>query len=450
MSRTIERLITGDLPLDFNWNRDLDPRTVLTTQVVVEPSAEQASKVKIVAEDLRDGLHGVAEYPTADQMTGYIDSLNKLGVDIATVGIYPGESNKIDKAIKQVLASMRDNHPDMSPVVLSLTTPESLKWTIACKEINPNLQAIVFMGTAPSRLLVEEWERETILAKLGEATQTAVKHGVEVIGATEHTTQTPPDFLRQIVKTQVDNGASVFCIADTIGISRPIGTYRIVRYVRDILDEMGRSDVLIDWHGHRDMGNDVGNAMTAIAAGANRIHTVARGIGERAGNTQLKAVLLNCTAILDESGMKNPWNIAMLSEVLNSYSKIVTLAEPGHGPLSSRSHKSSLGIHTSAMLKAARLAEEAREGGHDDLAQKLEKMARTIYSAVDPQSVGKTHEIAVGPWSGTSTVQLAALSLGIDSSHVSKEATEFVLKTAKQLGRELSQDELIKLLKNGH
>jgi 2-isopropylmalate synthase len=404
-----------------------------------------------VSEDLRDGLHGVRNFPKVKAMLKYVAALNQLGVKVMTIGIYPGVKNRVDTTIRTLLHDMKQQFPDVIPIVLCLATKESLAWTGECKKINPNLQAIVFMGTAPSRLLVEEWNPNYVLKQLGWAVKEATKrYRIDVIGATEHTTQTPPDFLREIIKTQVKNGAKYFCIADTIGVARPVGTYRIVRFVKKVLDETGAKHIKLDWHGHRDIGNDVSNTMTALAAGVDRVHTVARGVGERAGNTQMEAILLNCTAILKEAGMEVPWKMKELSKVLSMYGKLVKESTPVHGPLAERSYKTSLGIHTAAMLKAEKLAHQAQSLGDEELANKLNMMARNIYSAVDPHQVGKKPEISVGPFSGVSTVKLAYLARGGKPGQLSPTTTKHVLTTAKKLGRELSTEELDNLLNNKH
>ncbi len=413
-----------------------------------EPTPRQIQQVCLVSEDLRDGLHGVAEYPSVKQMLNYIGVLNDFGVSIMTVGIYPGKETKISKAIQTMLSEMRTNYAHITPNVLCLATEDSIRWTAECKQLNPKLQALVFMGTAPSRLLAQNWTEKFVLDKLAWATKEITHtYHIPVIGATEHTTQTPPAFLKKIIQTQVNNGATTFCIADTIGTARPVGVYRIIKFVKQVLKEMQAEQVLIDWHGHRDMGNDVANAMTAIAAGADRIHTVARGIGERAGNTSLESIVLNSTRILAEQGEKSAYHLEKLTEVLETYTKLVNVPAPSHGPLSIRAFRTSLGIHSDAINKALLLAQAAAKQNEPALAHKLEEMARCIYTAVDPKSVGRTHEILVGPWSGKSTIALAAkLNYDINPTTLTNEQMTHIQTTASSFNRELTTEELRKLL----
>lgn len=447
LEQTIRKLQSGELPVDFNWNADKFPGLPLARVIRSEPTASQVVRTALMSEDLRDGLHGVEAQPGVEKKIDYIGRLREFGINIATVGIFSGIGNVMDKNTRTLLRMMNERFPDVTPAVLTLATDEALEWTIACKRINPKLESVAFMGSAPFRMLVEGWSKDYVLHRLDWLTSSLCAEGISVIGATEHTTQTPPDFLRQIVETVVNAGAKGFCVSDTIGIARPVGTARVVRFVGDTLVDMGRPDVDIHWHGHRDTGNDVGNANAAVAAGANILHVVAGGVGERAGNTPLEVMAINFTRILNETGKKSPWKLELLNRLLSSYYDLTELPTPKHGPLSERAFKTSLGIHVSAMLKAMELAQEADRLGDKSLSVRLTDMGDTVYSALNSESVGRQPEICVGPWSGSSNVKMAARLLGmtVDEGQIS-----FILDVAKKGGRELTADELRRYLSNHH
>ena len=446
-----ERLANGDLPVNFDWNKDEYPKIPIPSYVPAQHTLKQATNVTLFCECLRDGLHGVGEvYPAAEEMIQYVDQLADFGIDNMTIGIYPGKGTKIDTTIKKLLSLMRDQQPEVTPIVLSFANKESLDWVGDLSQINPKLTPLIFMGTAPSRMLVEEWSKEHILKNLAWAINEAkTRHETNVIGATEHTTQTPPDFLKEIIKTQVDSGIDVFCIADTIGIARPGGTYRLVTHVKQILQDLNAEHILVDWHGHDDLGNGTNNALVAISAGANRIHVVARGAGERAGNTQLEGVIANLKMIYDENNNPVPWKLEMLNNLLQTYDRLIKRSAPINGPFGARAFRTSLGIHTAAMLKAEALSEEALRLGQPDIAFKLSKMSRHIYSALDPEQFGRKHEVRVGHWSGASSVRLAYLLMGGNLETLSDDKIQLVLTAAKSHNREFEPEELHQLLFNG-
>ena len=433
---------SADIPVDFNWNSDQHPLSPLPEGVPGEPTSSQAARTELLSECLRDGLHGTTVYPPVEKLVEYVEILSRFGIRCATVGIYPGEENKISDVTKKLLARIRDSVPSVVPTVLSMCTPASMKWTAECKDIHPELEALIFMGSAPSRRLVQGWDLDFILRRLEKSISEATRLGIPVLGATEHTTQTSPDDLRQILRVQIESGAPRFCIADTIGIIRPRGTYRLVRFVRNVLDEMGAQHVTIDWHGHRDTGHALGNALMAVSAGADRIHVVSRGIGERSGNTSLEEMALNLATILEEAEWPVPWKMAQLLDLITFYQEMVGMPVPEHGMLGKRYNHTSLGIHTDAILKANLLADHARKMNDTVLEHRLRKMARTVYSAVDPLAIGGKCSVGVSQWSGQSSVKLAYLHSGRDLQQLSTETIEKILSQAKDVGRELETSEL--------
>ncbi|MGN9810958.1 hypothetical protein ACTMSW_16555 [Micromonospora sp. BQ11] len=432
---------SGDVPVDFNWNTEPDPLSPLPESLPCEPTPLQASRAEVLSECLRDGLQGVSRYPSIDAMLQYVELLNNFGITSATVGIHTG-AGALDSTMKELLAGMREQFPAIVPSVLSVCTPASLKWTAECKEIHPALESVVFMGSSPSRRMVQGWDLDFVLRKLETTIKQTVDLGIPVIGGTEHTTQTSPEDVRQITRVQVENGAYRVAVADTIGVARPAGAYRLCRFIRQLLDELGTPDMKLDWHGHRDTGNALGNAMMAISAGANRIHVVSRGVGERSGNASLEEVVLNLAAIQQEGGLPVSWNMSELLGLISFYQEMVGVVTPDHGVLGKRYSYTSSGIHTDAILKANALADNARKAQDFPLEAKLRTMARTVYSAIDPATVGGTYSVGVSQWSGTSSVKLACLQSGRDPEKLSPERIDEILSHAKGLGRELEGEEL--------
>ncbi|MFF2409363.1 hypothetical protein [Streptomyces sp. NPDC058092] len=431
-----------DVPVNFNWNSDSSPLSPIPTSIPGEPLAAEVARTQILSECLRDGLQGIPGYPTVDDMMRYLHLLHGFGIKYATVGIYPGNADRLNATMKQLLARMRDELPGIVPSVLSMCTEESLKWTVECRDVHPALESVVFMGSAPSRRLVQGWDLDFILNKLETFIKKTVETGIPVVAGTEHTSQTSPEDLRAITRTQVESGAYIVAMADTIGVIRPLGTYRLVRFIRDELDALGVPDMQMDWHGHRDTGNALGNAMAAVAAGAGRIHVVSRGVGERSGNASLEEVVLNFAAIEEEAGLPVSWDMSQLLELITCYQKMVGVPAPEHGVLGRRYSHTSSGIHTDAILKAHHLADLAREADNGELEDKLRDMSRTVYSAVDPAAVGGVPSVAVSPWSGQSSVRLAYMLSGRDPRELSTQIIEGLLARANELGRELTSQEL--------
>ena len=109
---------------------------------------------------------------------------------------------------------------------------------------------------------------------------------------TEDSTRSAPDVLRSLYGVAIRSGAMRVCIADTVGHSTPTGATRLVEFVKGLVAEIDPR-VRIDWHGHRDRGLSVANALAAWGAGADRCHGTALGVGERSGNSPIELLLVN-------------------------------------------------------------------------------------------------------------------------------------------------------------
>ena len=109
---------------------------------------------------------------------------------------------------------------------------------------------------------------------------------------TEDTTRAKPDDLRRLYTAAIEAGARRICVADTVGHATPEGARAVIKFVRKVVAETGE-DVKVDWHGHRDRGLDVANALAAVEAGADRLHGTCLGVGERVGNTPIDLLLVN-------------------------------------------------------------------------------------------------------------------------------------------------------------
>lgn len=433
--------------MNFDWNNIYPanhPRRV--TSVIVEPTLQQMKNVTIVSECLRDGLHGSPILPNLNDIFAYIECLVELGINKLVVGVYNGKDGKINEIIVKVLKFLHSEYPNVTPVVLSLTSDESIDWVAECSGLNSKIEAIVFRGTSLKRIEVEQWDINQICDDVGEATtKLASKYGVRVVGATEHTTQTHPDILKKVIKTFVENGAMGFCVADTAGIARPAGVHHLIRFVRDQLDKT-KNPIDLHWHGHRDLGNSLINSMVAMSNGADHIHVVARGAGERAGNTPLESVILNLDHMLSDMKITSRWNLAVLGELLQMYDTMRLVDSPIYGVMGTRAFTTSLGIHSSAMLKVLKQSENYTEFTELSIHDLLSELGKDLYTSIEPAKVGRQHDVKISPWSGESSVKLYWLLLGRDLKKLSKSEVCKILELAKTVGRELSLEEIDDLL----
>jgi 2-isopropylmalate synthase len=175
------------------------------------------------------------------------------------------------------------------------------------------------------------------------------------------------------------------CIADTVGYATPAGAASVTRFIREVVDATGE-DVRVDWHGHRDRDMAVINALSAAAAGADRLHGTAIGIGERVGNCPIDLLLVNMQLLgwIDR-------DLSGLAEYCRLVAETTGVPLPDNYPVVGRdAFRTATGVHAAAILKAR--------------ARGLEWLADSVYSSVPASLIGRRQVIDVGPMSGESNV----------------------------------------------
>ncbi|MFN2225809.1 MAG: hypothetical protein ACK2UY_05870, partial [Anaerolineae bacterium] len=172
----------------------------------------------------------------------------------------------------------------------------------------------------------------------------------------------------------------------------------------------------------------VANAMAALSAGADCVHTTLLGIGERSGNVDLESILANLHPLCPGC-----YRLELLPELAAYASAILGEPIPARHPMiGQNAYSTAAGIHGAAILKAQRLG-------------RPELVANT-YAGVDPRLTGHDVEVQVGPLSGTANVEWAAAGLGLACS---PELAGRVLDRARELDRILTADEIAEILDPG-
>lgn len=381
--------------------------------------AKQA--IEFDEETLRDGLQSPsARDPELGEKIALIHLMNDLGIQTADVGL-PGASARAREHIYLLVKEMaqlkiqanvacRTMIGDIAPAVeMAQKTGEEIE--ICC-----------FIGSSPIRQYAEGWEMERMVALSRDAVSFAVKEGLPTMFVTEDTTRAKPEDVRTLYTAAIEAGAQRICICDTCGHATPEGTKRVVGFVKRLVDELG-VQVGIDWHGHRDRGLGLINALAAIEAGATRIHGTALGIGERAGNTEMDLLLANLRLL----GMIDN-DLTKLGDYVKLASRAIGVPIPHNYPIFGKdAFETATGVHAAAVVKAFRKGDTW--------------LANRVYSGVPADWFGLEQVIAVGPMSGKSNVAYFLEKRGYAPSD---EAIERVIALAKQTPRLLSEAEILR------
>jgi 2-isopropylmalate synthase len=227
--------------------------------------------------------------------------------------------------------------------------------------------------------------------------------------------------VKALYTTAIEAGAKRVCVCDTCGHATPEGARKLVGYVRSIVNELG-ADVGIDWHGHRDRGMGLINALAAIEAGATRIHATALGVGERAGNTEMDLLLVNLRLL---GWIDN--DLSALGDYCKLASETIGVPLPSNYPVfGTDAFETGTGVHAAAVIKAF------KKGDH--------WLANRVYSGVPADMVGLEQKIKIGPMSGKSNVVWFLEKHGVTATD---KAVDNVLQLAKKTPRLLNDAEIL-------
>lgn len=399
--------------LIYDWNRaqgaDLSPAR---------------SPVQLDDETLRDGLQSPSvRSPSIEQMVQILHYMVDLGIESVDIGL-PGAGPHVVKQVTRLAREIVDQNLPIEPNCAARTVRQDIQPIVEISQaVGLPIEASCFIGSSPVRQYTEGWELDRMLELTEDAVSFAVGEGLPVMFVTEDTTRARPEDLRRLYTTAVESGARRVCIADTVGHATPEGARNVVRFIRDVVDSTGE-DVKVDWHGHRDRGLGVINALAAASAGADRLHGTAAGIGERVGNAEIDLLLVNMRLLgwIDR-------DLSRLPEYCRFVSEVTGVPLPDNYPVFGKdAFRTGTGVHAAAIIKA-------RAKGDDWLAD-------LVYSGVPAADFGLRQRIEIGPMSGESNVVYWLRERGIEAE---RPLVDAIFRLAKESPGILTDDEVLRV-----
>ncbi|GBF33083.1 homocitrate synthase [Desulfocucumis palustris] len=124
--------------------------------------------------------------------------------------------------------------------------------------------------------------RQWVLDRTREAVRFARDCGCNISVGAEDASRADPLFLEEFARAAREEGARRLRYADTVGVLYPLAVY-------ERLSALGEKKIMeIEFHGHNDFGMAVANSIAAVKAGIKYVDTTVGGLGERAGNADMK------------------------------------------------------------------------------------------------------------------------------------------------------------------
>ena len=256
-------------------------------------------KLVIFDTTLRDGEQSPGIALTPSEKLLIAQQLEKLKVDVIEAGFAassPGDwegVNLIAKNIKNsTIASLARCHPDDIEQ--------------AWEAIKVAKDSRIHVFTSTSQIHMEHMLRKTkeeVLNDTKESVKYAKKLCENIEFSAQDATRTDKDFLIEVLKVAVEEGATTINVPDTVGYATPQDYLDLLTAVYDEV-KGGNEDVIISTHCHNDLGLAVANSLTAITAGARQIEGAINGIGERAGNTSTEEIIMAVKTRQDQFGVE--------------------------------------------------------------------------------------------------------------------------------------------------
>jgi isopropylmalate/homocitrate/citramalate synthase len=277
-----------------------------------------------------------------------------------------------------------------------------------------------------------------IIKDMTEAVTIARAHGAETIGINaEDASRTDLSFLTEFGLAAKEHGADRFRYCDTLGYDNPFTIYEITK---SLAENIGMP---IELHCHGDLGmavaNSIAGAKGVIDGGQDAyINTTINGIGERAGNADLIAVIL---AVTKSKGFAKKYPLAgsvklakaaKIAEFVSYASDVpIPINQPGVGA-NAFAHAS--GIHADGVLKDP---------------ENYELYGFREIGRGKPKFVETGREIIAGQYSGISGFShiMGKLEVSFKSKEEANKILELVRFANVESQKPLVEDELLFIAK---
>ena len=210
-----------------------------------------------------------------------------------------------------------------------------------------------------------------------------------------------PEYVEEMISVLSHWPIERLLLPDTLGIFSPQEVYSAIS---DVLEKHPK--LRLDFHGHNDYSLAVANCISAVKAGVSGIHVSVNGLGERAGNSPLEAVV---TVLHDKMNVQT-----------NIQEKAITDASRLVETFSGKRVQSNRPIVGDDVFTQT-------AGIHAD----GDKKANLYANPILPERFGRKRTYALGKLAGKASVQKNLENLGIE---LSIEEEKKLLKRIKELG----------------
>ena len=301
---------------------------------------------------LRDGEQSPGIALTPSEKLLIAQQLEKLKVDVIEAGFAassPGDWDGVNLIAKNIQNS--------TIASLARCVPDDIEK--AWEAIKVANKSRIHVFTSTSDIHMEHMLRKTkeeVLHDAKESVRYAKNLCDDIEFSAQDATRTDKDFLIEILKVAVEEGATTINVPDTVGYATPSDYLELLKGVYDKVKGKNE-DIIISTHCHNDLGLATANSIAGVMGGARQIECTINGLGERAGNTALEEVVMVLNQHSD-LGYRTNINTRLLNPISHEVSEIMRMGvQPNKAIVGANAFSHSSGIHQDGFLKEAQTYE---------------------------------------------------------------------------------------------
>ncbi|MDO7907422.1 2-isopropylmalate synthase [Paenibacillus sp. JX-17] len=376
-------------------------------------------KIYIFDTTLRDGEQSPGVNLNTREKVEIAMQLEKLGIDRMEAGFpaaSPGDLaavNAVARAVKNttVIGLARSREQDIDAV------KEALKGAQ-----DPCIH--IFLATSP---IHRQHKLRMDKAQVLDTARSAIRYSRKLFDKVEFSLEdagrTEYDFMVEMVKMAVQEGAKVVNIPDTVGYLTPYEYGSIFKHLKENVPDIEK--VQLSAHCHNDLGMATANTLAAILNGADQIEGTINGIGERAGNTAIEEIAMALETRLEFFQAKTSLQLSEIARTSRLVSRLTGMVVPGNKAIvgaNAFAHES--GIHQDGMLKE-----------------------KTTYEIMTPETIGlKESKLVLGKHSGRHAFRERLIELGYELSEEEVNLAFAKFKDLADKKKEVSDEDILALL----
>jgi 2-isopropylmalate synthase len=347
---------------------------------------KHADRVYIFDTTLRDGEQSPGISLNTQEKLEIAHQLARLGVDVIEAGFpitSPGDAASVAAIAKAV------EGPIICGLARTLAQDIDAVWNAVKYSERPRIHMVI----ATSDIHIErklQTTREDVLGQARAAVAHAKQYCDDVEFSLEDASRSDVEFMAEVVKAAIEEGATTINVADTVGYTMPHEYAEIFRELYRLVPEL--KDVMVSVHCHDDLGMAVANSFAGLTAGARQVECAVNGIGERAGNAALEEIVMLLRTRRSSVGLDTGVTTQEIARTSRLVSRLTGYpVQPNKAIVGRNAFAHEAGIHQDGVLKD-----------------------RTTYEIMDAATIGlQTNSIVLGKHSGRHALRNALEELGV-------------------------------------